>query len=156
MAQPRGRGVTQLALAAEFARVAEREGMGQSRGGERGGAGSLNAAALKEAVTAAVQEALSHLAPAPAQGENAAAVATAQQLNAAFAELRSMINNVASPAQGTVIVKKAKRFELGLSTSREKARPVLAPPCAAKAALDAARAPTQTCCPLARRRTICR
>ena len=59
--------------------------MGQSRG-EQGGAGSLSAAALKEAVTAAVQEALTHLAPAPAEGENAAA-ATAQQLNAAFAEL---------------------------------------------------------------------
>ena len=84
--------------------------MGQSRG-EQGGAGSLSAAALKEAVTAAVQEALTHLAPAPAEGENAAA-ATAQQLNAAFAELRNMINNVASPAQGAVIVKKAKRYEL--------------------------------------------
>ena len=98
--------------------------MGQSRG-EQGGAGSLSAAALKEAVTAAVQEALTHLAPAPAEGENAAA-ATAQQLNA-FAELRNMINNVASPAQGAVIVKKAKRYELGQSTSREKARSLPAP-----------------------------
>ena len=38
-----------------------------------------------------------------------------------------MINNVASPAQGAVIVKKAKRYELGQSTSREKARSLPAP-----------------------------
>ena len=123
MAGARGR-VAQT-QGAHHARVAELEGVGQSRG-EQGGAGSLSAAALKEAVTAAVQEALTHLAPAPAEGENAAA-ATAQQLNAAFAELRNMINNVASPAQGAVIVKKAKRYELGQSTSREKARSLPAP-----------------------------
>jgi hypothetical protein len=152
MAQHRvGRGAAQAALAAEFARAAERdEGMGQSRGG---GAGSLNRAALKEVVTAAVQDALGQLAPAPAEGE-AAAAATAQQLSAALAELRSMIN-LASPAQGTVVVKKANRYELGQTTSREKARPLLAPrKRETRACGRLLGAPTQTCCPLARRFAI--
>lgn len=154
MAQHRvGRGAAQAALAAEFARAAERdEGMGQSRGG---GAGSLNPAALKEAVTAAVQDALGQLVPAPAEGvAAAAATATAQQLHAALAELRSMIN-LASPAQGTVVVKKAKRYELGQTTSREKARPLLAPrKHETRACGRLLGAPTQTCCPLARRFAI--
>jgi len=91
MAHARGRGAAAVELATRFARASHhQEGMDQSPhgSGERAGAGSLNAAALKEAVAAAVQEALTNFAPAQAQGENAP-VATAQQLTAAVAGSRS-------------------------------------------------------------------
>ena len=117
----RGRAAVDLA-ATRFARAQEEQAT-SGGGAGRDGAGSLSPAALRQVVAAALREALSSRMPALEEGQNAQA-ATVQELSAAVAELRNIITNVASPApaQGTVVMKKAKRYELGQSTSREKAR----------------------------------
>ena len=117
----RGRAAVDLA-ATRFARAQEEQAT-SGGGAGRDGAGSLSPAALRQVVAAALQEALSNRMPASEEGQNAQA-ATVQELSAAVAELRNIITNVASPvpAQGTVGLKRVKRYELGQSTSREKAR----------------------------------
>ena len=129
------RGRSQQDFAARLLRAAD-EQVGTSAGG-RGGGGSLGRAELEEVVAAAVEQAFTRLRPAPVEGDPVAP-AVAQQLTDVLSELRNVITNVASPAQGTVVVKKAKRYELGQSTSREKVRPSRA------AARKHSAAPTQT------------
>lgn len=118
----RGRAAVDLATT-RFGRAQEEQATSGGGAGRNGSAGSLSPAALRQVVAAALHEALSNRMPASEEGQNAQA-ATVQELSAAVAELRNIITNVASPAlaQGTVVVKKAKRYELGQSTSREKAR----------------------------------
>lgn len=73
---------------------------------------------MLQAVAAAVAAAMSSAQPAAASE-----AATVAQLGDLVAEVRTLIENVGSPAQVNTIVKqKAKRYELGASTSREKVR----------------------------------
>ena len=122
MARHNGR--AQQELASRFNRAAQEEVATLGGRGCGGGAALLDAAALQSAVEAAVQAAIGRIRPAAVEGEGGeAAPATAQQLKDVVTELRTMITNVASPApQATVVVRKTKRYELGQSTSREKAR----------------------------------
>ena len=122
MAGPRGAAVQDLAV--RLNRAAEEEVA--SGGRAAGGAGSLDVAALQRTITAAVQAAIASRLPARGEGEGGeTAPATAQQLEAVVAELHTMITTLASPApHATVVVKKTKRYELGQSTSHEKACPV--------------------------------
>ena len=120
MAQPRGRGAAAQALAEQFNRAAE-EGMGQS---VRGIGASLSRSELQQAVATAVEQALARARPAPGAGDSEAAARASVELTEALTELRGLINQVASPTQGrSAVVKKTKRYELGQSTCREKARP---------------------------------
>ena len=121
----RPRGTAQVDLAQRLGRAAQEGVETSDHAGSRGGAlMTLSPEALKQTIAAAVEAAFTRFAPAPApaDGEGAQA-ARGAEVSAVLTELRGMINQVASPAQGrTVVAKKTKRYELGLSTSREKAR----------------------------------
>jgi hypothetical protein len=117
----RARAAAQADLGRALQRVADEE---MATSGGRGAGASLSAAEVEQAVAAAVERVLARARPDPEAGDPPAVARASAELTAALTELRGMINQVASPAQGrSAAVKKTKRFELGQSTCREKARP---------------------------------
>jgi len=104
------------------------EGQGTSPGQQRdrGASEPLSPAALlaiAAAVEAAVSRAHAGAGSADAAAARAAATAVEERLSELAAEVRTLASTAPAPAQGhTVVVKKVKRYELGASISREKAR----------------------------------
>jgi hypothetical protein len=134
MSRPRATGLAQSGLAQfaaeQQARLAQRAGAGSSqprlgspqpRAEPRAADAEVSLSpSVLAAIAASVAAALSRAPPAAAS-EAAGATAVEQKLGDLVAEVRTLIENVGSPAQGaTVVVQKTKRYELGASTSREK------------------------------------
>lgn len=101
--------------------------LGRASGGPGTGAVTLSAAELRALVSDAVETALAARASADthadAQREHDEGAPPA--LGAFMQEVRAFITTaqaVGTPGSNTIVLKKAKRYELGASTSREKVR----------------------------------
>ena len=118
---PRTGGGTALVqnLALQMQRAGE-EGTGTSSGAAQQQRGNASSPALDSAALATISAAVAAAVRSARSDDAEATAATAAQLGAMVAEVRSLL--AATPGQGTVVVRKVKRYDLSLSASREKVR----------------------------------